>query len=138
MGAADAARRATAMLALGVALAACRGVYQPLLVRADAGLPADAYARCLGLMHARYGRLLVADEAKFLLQSDWVQGPKADAACQQRATIYRDGDALACIVEVRHLGIGMFDTIPTWSAARPDTRMEEDLGDAVLRALSNG
>lgn len=138
MGAADAARRATAMLVLGVALAACRGVYQPLLVRADAGLPADAYARCLGLMHARYGRLLVADEAKFLLQSDWVQGPKADAACQQRATIYRDGDALACIVEVRHLGIGMFDTIPKWSAARTDTRMEEDLGDAVLRALSNG
>jgi hypothetical protein len=32
----------------------------------------------------------------------------------------------------------MFDTIPKWSAARTDTRMEEDLGDAVLRALSNG
>ncbi len=138
MGARDWLHRATAMLVLGVVLVACRGVYQPLLVRPDAGLPPDAYARCLGLMHARFGRLLVADEATFRLQSDWAPGPKPDAACEQRATIYRDGDSLACIVEVRHLGIGLFDTIPKWSAARPDVRLEEDLGDAVLRALSDG
>ncbi len=138
MGVGDRLRRATAMLVLGVAVAACRGVYQPLLVRPDAGLPPDAYARCLGLMHARFGRLLVADESTFRLQSDWAPGPKPDAACEQRATIYRDGDSLACIVEVRHLGIGLFDTIPKWSAARPDTRLEEDFGDAVMRALSDG
>lgn len=138
MGARDRSCHTTAMLLLGVALAACRGVYQPLLVRPDAGLPPDAYARCLGLMHARFGRLLVADDATFRLQSDWVPGPKPDTASQQRATIYREGDSLACIVEVRHLGIGLFDTIPKWSAARPDVRLEEDLGDAVMRALSDG
>lgn len=118
-----------------VAAASCVGVYQPLLVEPKSGMPADAYARCLSLMQARYARLVVADSANFRLQTDWVPGPDPDAAVQQRATVFLDGAAIACVVEVRRLGMGWFDHSPSWSRPRPDDRLEEDLGAAIEAAL---
>jgi hypothetical protein len=143
MAAADRVRRAffASKLALCVSLvayASCVGAYQPLLVQPKSGLPEDAYARCLTIMQARYVRLVVADAANFRLQSDWVPGPDPDKAVQQRATVFLEGSALACVVEVRKLGIGWFDHSPSWSRARADERLEEDLGAALEAALGDG
>jgi len=143
MAAADRVRRMlfVSKVALVVALlasAGCVGAYQPLLVQPKSGLPDDAYARCLTLIQARYVRLVVADATNFRLQSDWVPGPDPDKAVQQRATVFLEGSALACVVEVRKLGIGWFDHSPSWSRARADERLEEDLGAALEAALGDG
>ena len=127
--------RLAAFAAAALTAASCVGVYQPLLVEPKSGLPADAYARCFSLMQARYARLVVADAATFRLQTDWVPGPDPDAAVQQRATVFLDGSAIACVVEVRRLGMGWFDHSPSWSRPRPDDRLEEDLGAAIEAAL---
>lgn len=127
-----------ASASLLLACAACVGAYQPLLVQPKSGLPDDAYARCLSLMQARYVRLVVADATNFRLQSDWVPGPDPDQAVQQRATVFLDGSAIACVVEVRKLGIGWFDHSPSWSRARADERLEEELGAALEAALGDG
>ena len=120
-------------------LAACvtQG-YQPLRVEPAGGLPQDAFARCQALLGARYRRLVEADAERFLLQTDWVAGPDRDVASQVRATVFRDGDAIACIVEARYLSLGWLDKLPSWSAARSDPALERELGDAIAAALASG
>jgi hypothetical protein len=133
------AHRRRAAPALLLALGACvtQG-YQPLRVEPKGGLPADAFARCESLLGARYRRLVEADAERFLLQTDWVAGPDRDVAGQVRATVYRDGDAIACIVEARYLTLGWLDKLPSWSSPRADAALERDLGDAIAAALSSG
>jgi len=121
-----------ALLVLG----SCAGTYQPLLVKPKGGMPADAFSRCLSLLQARYQRLHVADEAAFRLQTEWVAGPKPDKPCQQRATLFLQDGAVACVVEVRYLGFGLFASTPEWTPARSDRWLEDELGEAVLQALA--
>lgn len=136
MAARDFASSRRASLALLLALGACAGTYQPLFVKPKGGLPADAYPRCLSLLQARYQRLHVADQVAFRLQTEWVAGPKPDKPCQQRATLFLQEGAVGCVVEVRYLGFAMFASTPEWTAPRPDRWLEDELGEAVLQALS--
>lgn len=124
---------------LAIVLASCATPpFQPLLVEPKTGMPPDSYDRCRELVRGRYHRLLVDDKAGFRLQTDWVAGPDRTEASQQRVTMFREGSGIACIVEVRYLGFAMFASTPSWSAPRSDPRLEEELGDAVLRALGDG
>ncbi len=134
------AARGAAAVALSlwlVAAVACVG-YQPCLVVVDRALPADAFARCRSVLGASYQHLLVVDEGAFRLQTDWVAGAEPEVASQRRATVFRDGDAVACIVEVRYLYAGWFDTVPSWSRPRADAALEAELGRALEQALSAG
>lgn len=131
-------RAAFVVRAALLALGACAGTYQPLLVKPKGGLPGDAFVRCLSLLQARYQRLHVADAAGFRLQTEWVPGPKPDKACQQRATLFLQDGAIACVVEVRYFGFGMFTSTPEWTPPRADGRLEQELGDAIEQALSAG
>ncbi len=126
------------LLALVLALGACAGTYQPYLVKPKGGLPTDAFARCVSLLQARYSRLHVADEAAFRLQTEWVAGPNADKASQQRATLFLQDGGVACVVEVRFLDFGLFASIPEWTPARSDRWLEDELGEAVGQALAAG
>lgn len=136
MAAREIAAPRRAAFALLLVLGSCVGTYRPLFVMPKGGMPTDAYSRCLSLLQARYQRLHVADEAAFRLQTEWVAGPKPDKPCQQRATLFLQDGAVACVVEVRYLGFAMFASTPDWTTPRPDRWLEDELGDAVLQALS--
>lgn len=136
MAAVEFSRFLRVSFAVLLALGACAGTYQPLLVKPKGGMPADAFSRCLSLLQARYQRLHVADEAAFRLQTEWVAGPKPDKPCQQRVTLFLQDGAVACVVEVRYLGFGLLASTPEWSPARSDRWLEDDLGAAVLEALA--
>ena len=126
----------SATVAVSLVLSACATpAYQPLRVDLPQGWPADSYARCRDLSRGRYRVLVVEDAQAFRLQTDWVAGPNPDVASQQRVTLFREGTSVACVVEVRYLGFAMFASIPSWSAPRADVRLEEELGDALRRAL---
>jgi hypothetical protein len=113
----------------------CTAPYRPLRLQPVAELPGDAFARCKDVLRARYRRLAVADESRFLLQTDWAPGPIPDVACQQRATVFLDDGAVAVVVEARYLAMGWFDSHPDWTLPRPDDRLEEALGEALQQAL---
>jgi hypothetical protein len=117
-------------------MSSCAATYRPMLVEPKGGMPADAFWRCLSLLQARYQRIVVADEAEFRLQTEWVAGPKPDKPCQQRASLFLQDGAVACVVEVRYLGFGIFSSTPQWTPARSDRWLEDELGEAVEQALS--
>lgn len=129
-------RSALATVALALALAACAVArYEPLVVTPAAGLPADAFARCVEVLRGRYGRVVVADAAAFRLQTDWVPGPDAELAQQLRASVFREGEGLGVVVEARYLRLGWFDRLPEWSAPRPDPALERDLAAALTAGI---
>jgi hypothetical protein len=109
--------------------------YDPLVVAPERGLPADAFERCIAVLHGRFQRIVLADADAFRLQTDWVPGPDPDVASQQRATVFRQGDGVGCLVEARYLRLGWFDRLPAWSAPRPDPDLERELGEALAQAL---
>jgi hypothetical protein len=127
----------SAML-LAVLTAACApSTYAPCPVDVR-DLPADAFARCRGVLEERVGAMAVADEQAFLLQTAWV--PFGDKA-ERRASVFRDPapgvpSALAVVVEVRHIREPLVG-LPEWSDSRGDPETERELADALVEALSD-
>ena len=68
---------------LACAAAACAvRPYSPCPVGFVGALPADAFATCRQVLADRYGAVVVADEAAFLLQTGWVP---SDRSTERRA-----------------------------------------------------
>lgn len=124
------------IVAVGVAalLAACAGVgYAPCPVDCARPLTVADFGIARDLLATRFGALAVADEASFRLQTKWcaVTAPVGE----RRATIFRDGDGFAVVVELRPLVepvVGM----PYWAPARGDTAAERELADLLGAELA--
>ncbi|MCA8951975.1 MAG: hypothetical protein KDE27_20870 [Planctomycetes bacterium] len=122
--------------AVGLALpfcAGCRSVaYAPCPVELATSLPADAFERCRGVLAGRFGPIALADPAGFLLETDWILVDEPPG--RRRASVFRDGDGLAVMVEARFLvepPVGL----PYWSSVRGDPRAERELADLLAGAL---
>jgi hypothetical protein len=134
MGARSPFRAALAPLLLA---AACAVVpYDPYPVTVRGGMPADAFERCRAVFAARHLSLVEVDEAAFRLQTGWDALQVEDAAVQQRVSLFRHGDGLGLVVEVRHLREGWFGGLPAWSAPCADQELERELGQVLAEALS--
>lgn len=128
-------KRRTRFAALAATLAgACASVpYAPCPVGL-AGLPPDAFARCLDVLQQRYGPLVVADAGAFRLQSGWQAS--VDPPGERRATVFRDGGAdLAVVVELRWLSLPVVG-LPGWTEPRGDAAAERELAAALRVALA--
>jgi hypothetical protein len=99
-------------------------------------LPADAFDRCRAVFTARHLSLVEIDEAAFRLQTGWDALQVQGAAVQQRVSLFRHGDGLGLVVEVRHLQEGWFGGLPYWSAPGADEQLERELGQVLGAALS--
>jgi len=127
----------TAAIALLLLAAACAvAPYDPYPVEIKGALPADAFERCRAVFTARRLSLVEVDEAAFRLQTGWDALPVADAAVQQRVSLFRHGDGLGLVVEVRHLQEGWLGGLPYWSAPGADQQLERELGQVLAAALS--
>ena len=131
--------RRRAGLLLMAASACATGAYSPCPVEVPGGLPPGAFRACRLVLADRYGPLAVADEASFLLQTEWV--PVLATTAERRATVFRDGcgglpEGLAVVVETRRLTeplVGM----PAWTPSRGDPAAERELADWLTEALSH-
>jgi hypothetical protein len=120
--------------ALPFALAACGSVYRPATVALPAAPAGDAFDRVLAVVRERYPRLVLADRDGFRLQSDWLPFARGDVPGERRATVYREHDRLAAVVEVRYLVPGLLAP-PAWTSVGGDRRLEDDLVQALDAAL---
>ena len=128
--------RALRTLALALLLTACAlPPYEPFPIEPAEGLPGDAFVRCCDLLAARDLRIAERDPAAFRLQTHW--GPVAGtrATAQQRVALFRHGNGLGLLVEVRYMRQGLLDGLPEWTNPRPDADLERELGDALTQAL---
>lgn len=121
--------------ALLLAAAACVGPYVPATAALPSTPPADAFARALAAVRARYPRILLADADRFRIRTDWIPHERAGIPGQRRATLFVDPPGtLNVVVETRYLG---FDVLggPRWSSVRGDPSLERELLELVLSAL---
>jgi len=124
---------------LGIALAAavsasCTSLpYSPCPVELKGPLPADAFGIAKRVVVARFGSLAKVDPEAFLLQSDWLV--VADPTGQRRASVFRDGEDLAVMVEARSLVEPPFG-LPYWGSIRGDAAAERELAGLLFAALS--
>lgn len=133
---ADVPGAATLTLALAAALGAgaCSGLpYAACPVGLDRALPTDAFARSKRVLMARYGALAVVDPDAFLLQTDWTAVD--DPPGERRASVFRDGEDLAVLVEARSLVEPVFG-LPYWGSIRGDHAAERQLAEHLRAALS--
>lgn len=139
MAAADAPRRALALLAAAAAAACSFAPYEPCPVELDGPLPADAFAVCRRVLGGRYGAIAVADADAFLLQTGWV--PVADPHGERRASVFLDQGELAVVVEARWAREPLLG-LPEWSAIGADQAAERELAaglrDELQRSRSAG
>ena len=121
--------------AVALAAAACVGAYVPATAALPPAPPADAFARALAVVRARYPRILVADATRFRIRTDWSPHERAGAPGQRRATLFVDPPGtLNVVVETRYLGFDLLGG-PRWSSVRGDPSLERELLEHVLSAL---
>lgn len=129
-------RRRMLLAAILCAAACAVPPYDPFPIDPVGGLPADAFARCCDLLAARELRIAERDPASFRLQTHWGPMTNTRATAQQRVTLFRHGNGLGLLVEVRYMRQGLLDGLPEWTSARPDPELERELGDALSNALT--
>lgn len=135
---AGADRRAPVLSALtfaALAVACATPAYAPCPVECVQPLPADAFARCRGVLQSTYGAIAESDEATFRLQTGWL--PIADPPGERRATVFRDTDAgndLAVVVELRWITMPVVG-LPSWTEPHGDDAAERELAAALRSAL---
>lgn len=122
--------------AVGMALlaAACATTpYEGYPLELSAPLSADAFGKCRDLLARAYGGIDVEDPTAFLLRTRWA--PVAELPGEQRASIYRAGDArLVVVVEVRRLTEPAF-AMPRWTEPRGWDAAERRLADELRDRL---
>lgn len=124
--------RVSAFATLAIAAACTTLPYSPCPVELEHGVPADAFERCKAVVRARYGGFVELDPVDFRLATDWL--PVASPTGQRRASVFRDGDDLAVVVEARSLvepPLGL----PYWGSVRGDPAAERELAEQLRRVL---
>ena len=127
-------RRKMLTVVLPVIVAGCAGLpYSACPVELQGPMPDDAFAIAKRVVAARFGPLAEVDPEAFRLQSDWLAVD--DPPGQRRASVFRDGEDLAVIVEARSLVEPMFG-LPHWGSIRGDAASERELAELLCAALS--
>ena len=128
------ASRSWAVVGLCTLAAGCANLsYSPCPVELDGPMRADAFDITKQVLAARFGSLAFVDAATFRLQTGWVHAE--GHAGQRRATVFRDGDGLELIVEVRSIHEPLIG-LPHWGPSRGDSVAERELAAILGRELS--
>lgn len=124
-----------ALTALLAASACAPLPYQPAWTETSPrAFDAAAFEAAVATVRVDYPRLAVVDQDAFRLQSAWVPHQRDTAVGERRATVYREGDRLAVVVEARYLRETLLGS-PQWGPAAGDPTLERALVERLDRVL---